>query len=70
VATLAPDVGVPPIGERIWGETRLDLSGLAPDGYRDVLTGRCVAVQRDGGVSLRAAEVFGVLPIAVLAETS
>jgi (1->4)-alpha-D-glucan 1-alpha-D-glucosylmutase len=67
VATLTPDVDVPPLGERVWEDTRLDLSGL-PDttGYHDALTDRCVAVQRDGEPTLRAADVFERFPVAVL----
>jgi (1->4)-alpha-D-glucan 1-alpha-D-glucosylmutase len=68
IATLAPDVDVPPLGERIWGDTELVLSGLraTPEAYRHVFTDGCVAVRRNGEVSVRAADVFEHFPIAVL----
>jgi (1->4)-alpha-D-glucan 1-alpha-D-glucosylmutase len=69
VATLAPDPGVPPLGERIWGDTTLQLRGPASPalrGYRHVITGRCVPIRQDGTTSLRAADVFEHFPVAML----
>src|SRR5687767_9450286 len=69
VATLAPDVDVPPLGERIWGDTMLQSNSPAGQplrGYRNVITGRCVPIRQDGGASLRAADVFEQFPIAML----
>jgi len=63
VATLAPEVDVPPLGERVWGETRL-LAGAAR--YVNVFTGREVEGRGDGPPALRAADVFARFPIAVL----
>jgi (1->4)-alpha-D-glucan 1-alpha-D-glucosylmutase len=66
VATLAPD-GAPPVGERVWGDTRIRLDADAPATCRDALTGRETAAGRDGGATwLRAADVFAGLPVAVL----
>jgi (1->4)-alpha-D-glucan 1-alpha-D-glucosylmutase len=68
VATLLPDADVPPIGERVWGDTRI-ISPRAPAHgcYHNAFTNRCVHVQNDGSrVTLRAAEVFEQFPIAVL----
>jgi (1->4)-alpha-D-glucan 1-alpha-D-glucosylmutase len=67
VATLLPDPAVPPLGERVWGETAV----LVPDGaaprYRHVLTGRCLTTRLEGGQAfLRAADVFERFPIALL----
>jgi (1->4)-alpha-D-glucan 1-alpha-D-glucosylmutase len=65
VATLAPD-GDPPLGERIWSDTRIVLDGRA-DSYRHVLADRAIAVQRDGrSAYVSAADVFAEFPVAVL----
>jgi (1->4)-alpha-D-glucan 1-alpha-D-glucosylmutase len=67
VASLTPEPDVPPVGERVWGDTALDLSGLpASVHYRDALTDRCLAVQHDGAPLLRAADVFAQFPVALL----
>jgi (1->4)-alpha-D-glucan 1-alpha-D-glucosylmutase len=67
VATLTPDLPLPPLGERVWGDTRLDLAGLPPAaGYHEALTDRCVADQHDGSRTLRAADLFERFPIAML----
>jgi (1->4)-alpha-D-glucan 1-alpha-D-glucosylmutase len=69
VATLAPDADVPPLGERIWGDTTLPVHGAgggAPYRYRNVITGRCVPAMAGGTASLRAADVFEQFPIAML----
>ena len=53
-----------PLGEDVWGDTRLDLppaTGDAP--WRNVLTGEAVLVE-DGAV--RMARLFATLPFAVL----
>ena len=69
VAALAPDIGMPPVGERVWGDTRL-IPG--PDGrargWHDLISDRCVPVQDDG--SVEAADAFARFPIAVLAGNS
>jgi (1->4)-alpha-D-glucan 1-alpha-D-glucosylmutase len=68
VASLMPDADVPPIGERVWGDTRI-ISPRAPAHgcYHNLFTNRCVQVQNEGGrVTLRAADVFDQFPIAVL----
>ncbi len=65
IATLASG-GEPPIGERVWGDTRLALRTTVI-GYRNVLTDRCVPVIRDGARSyLRAADLFEDFPVACL----
>ena len=68
VATLAPDADAPPLGERIWADTRLDLTGLPESaGYHEALTDRCVAIRRDGQpLALRAADLFERFPVAML----
>ena len=65
VATLSPEADVPPLGDRIWGDTALDLAGLPPtSGYHDALTDRCLAMRPDG--ALRTADVFARFPVAML----
>jgi (1->4)-alpha-D-glucan 1-alpha-D-glucosylmutase len=67
VATLAPDVSVPPLGERIWGETELKLPHVTlPDAYRNIFTDRLVTVRRNGSPAVRAADVFEHFPVAML----
>jgi (1->4)-alpha-D-glucan 1-alpha-D-glucosylmutase len=67
VSTLTPDADVPPVGERVWGDTRIVLPPWASRSYRDALTDRCVAAREDGEpLTLRLAEVLDVFPIACL----
>jgi (1->4)-alpha-D-glucan 1-alpha-D-glucosylmutase len=67
IATLLPDADVPPLGERVWGNTRIDLPPGSPPAYRHVLTGECVRARSDGDRGTVAlAEVFARFPIAFL----
>jgi (1->4)-alpha-D-glucan 1-alpha-D-glucosylmutase len=68
VATLVSDGDLPPLGGRIWGDTRLDLTGLPEAaGYHEAVTDRCLAVERDGQqLTLRAADLFERFPVAML----
>ncbi|MBI2189211.1 MAG: malto-oligosyltrehalose synthase [Acidobacteria bacterium] len=67
VATLVPDGETPPIGERVWGDTRLLLPEGGPRLYRHALTGDCIRVQGGGdGEHVALADVFARFPIAVL----
>jgi (1->4)-alpha-D-glucan 1-alpha-D-glucosylmutase len=53
-----------PIGDEVWGDTRLELPQVGPGcRLRNVLTGE-IAVVEDGGV--RVAHLFSTLPLAVL----
>jgi (1->4)-alpha-D-glucan 1-alpha-D-glucosylmutase len=65
VVTLAPG-GSAPVGESVWGDTLLPTAGHAGP-FRDVLTGTTIQVVAwAGGPHVRAAELFGVLPVAVI----
>jgi (1->4)-alpha-D-glucan 1-alpha-D-glucosylmutase len=67
VATLAPDADVPPLGERVWGDTCLRLPASAASRYRNVLTDTLLDTRADGGGrSLRAADLLERFPIALL----
>jgi (1->4)-alpha-D-glucan 1-alpha-D-glucosylmutase len=69
VATLLPDPDVPPLGERIWGDTRVEVTALAPDGHslRNVFTGTSLDVTReDGRATVRAADLFAHFPVALV----
>jgi (1->4)-alpha-D-glucan 1-alpha-D-glucosylmutase len=67
VATLVPDGDVPPIGERVWGDTRLLLPPGSPRMYRHVLTGDCIRARGEGErVEVALAEVFARYPVAFL----
>ncbi len=63
VAGLVPDADAPPLGERVWGDTRVRLPDARARCYRHALTGSCVPVA-DG--TLRLAEVFDRAPVAFL----
>jgi (1->4)-alpha-D-glucan 1-alpha-D-glucosylmutase len=65
IAGLLPDPTVPPIGERVWGDTRLQLPDGAPCCFRDALTGERVRT-REGRRSLRIADVLDQFPIGCL----
>ena len=68
VATLAPDLAAPPMGERVWNGTELVLDGNRGTArtYRHVLTDARVEVRGDGAGTLRVADLFEDFPIAVL----
>jgi (1->4)-alpha-D-glucan 1-alpha-D-glucosylmutase len=67
VARLNPDPEQPPVGRAVWGDTRLDLSGLEPGTWRDVFTGRRLT-PADGG--LATADLFAQFPVALLMRES
>jgi len=70
VATLLPDADVPPLGERVWGDTRV-MASAGPTVYRNILTDRCIPARVDGDRAvLQAADVFELFPIAFLEATS
>lgn len=68
VASIVPDADAAPIGERVWGDTRIITPRAPASGcYHNVFTNRCVQAQNEAGrVTLRAADVFDQFPIAVL----
>jgi (1->4)-alpha-D-glucan 1-alpha-D-glucosylmutase len=67
VTTLAPDPDTPPLGERVWGDTRLTIPLEHPACYHDIFTGACVNALEEGGrATLRASEVFEHFPVALL----
>ena len=63
IAGLLTDAGVPPIGERIWGDTRMLLPEGQPRCYRHALTGACTPVVDS---ALRLSDVFATAPVAFL----
>ena len=66
IATLTPDAH-PPIGERLWGDTRLMLPPSPVQGWHHVFTDRCVAQQQDGArSSVLARDLFEHFPVACL----
>jgi (1->4)-alpha-D-glucan 1-alpha-D-glucosylmutase len=67
VAGLLPDAHVPPLGERVWGDTRVAVPDTGARCYRHALSGECVPVVGAGdGAALRMAEVFAHAPVALL----
>ena len=69
VATLAPDLEVPPLGERVWSGTELAAGALGDRparAYRHVMTGARVTVHGEGDAVLHAADLFAHFSIAVL----
>jgi (1->4)-alpha-D-glucan 1-alpha-D-glucosylmutase len=69
VATLLPDPDVGPLGNRVWGGTRVLLEGGGLRArYTNVLTGQSVAVHDDEDRAfLLASEIFEHFPVALLA---
>jgi len=68
IATLLPDAGLTPLGERVWGDTSITVPATAPSSFRHPLTGLCIRVRRQGDTaSIPAADVFEHFPIAFLA---
>jgi len=63
VAGLVPDADAPPLGERVWGDTRVHVPDERARCYRHALTDGCVPIV-DG--TLRLADVFGRAPVAFL----
>jgi len=82
IATLLPDTNVQPLGERVWGDTRIELPADAPTSYRHVLTQHCIRAcadeqdipsfddrsrcPRHGRRTLRVADIFLHFPVAFL----
>jgi maltooligosyltrehalose synthase len=67
VATLTPDAAVPPIGQGVWGDTRVELPAGLAGPLRDVFTNAAIdAATADDVVSIPAAAIFARLPIALL----
>ena len=67
IATLLPDADVPPLGERVWGDTRLVLPPDAPATYRNVFSEQCVAAcSDDERPYIPAAAIFRCFPVAFL----
>lgn len=68
IAGLVPDPDVPPLGERVWGDTVVRLGDGAAARYVNIFTGRCAAVGSGAAhPTLRAADIFEHFPVAVLA---
>ena len=64
VATLTPDAQ-PPVGERIWGDTRLMLPSSQAQGWHHVFSDRCVPLRQDGArSSVLARDLFEHFPVA------
>ena len=78
VATLAPNVDVPPLGDAVWGDTRLVLPTPPARGYHNIFTDQCVEVSlghtgaerkwSDAGArpAILAADAFRHFPIAIM----
>ena len=65
VATMASHGDAPPLGERVWGDTRLmPLPGVRSGGFHNVMTDCCVPLEETGAI--RVADVFDRFPVAVL----
>ena len=65
IATLIPDGIAPPLGQAVWGDTRMDVG----DGrtFRDRFTGATLTpVRVDGVYTLPAAAIFERFPVALL----
>jgi (1->4)-alpha-D-glucan 1-alpha-D-glucosylmutase len=69
-ARLGRGEGDLPLGP-VWGDTTIRVPNAAPAGYRDLLTGKRVETDAAGEeLLLRLADLFDVLPIALLVSIS
>ena len=67
IATLLPEADVPPLGERVWGDTHIELPADSPRVYRDGLTRDGIGSEAAGDHRrLAAADIFSRFPIASL----
>jgi (1->4)-alpha-D-glucan 1-alpha-D-glucosylmutase len=67
IVALQPAADIPPLGERVWGDTRIELPAGTASRYRHVLTGECLHARLPGnGPALAAADLFARFPVAVL----
>ncbi|MCL4371438.1 MAG: malto-oligosyltrehalose synthase, partial [Chloroflexi bacterium] len=69
VALLTRGEEIAPLGEKVWGDGRLVLSGTEPPGdYRNVLTGETIRSEPlpEGGQGLPLSQVFATFPVALL----
>jgi (1->4)-alpha-D-glucan 1-alpha-D-glucosylmutase len=71
VAQLAPDSVGAPIGEAVWRDTRLDLTGIDMGRrWRNIFTGEFLtSSNREAQPCLNAAEIFSDFPVAFLLDT-
>jgi (1->4)-alpha-D-glucan 1-alpha-D-glucosylmutase len=69
VATLLGDAEGPPVGETMWGDTRVELAA-ARRPFRHVLTDECIRTDAtDAGPGVRVAAVLNHFPIGVMVST-
>lgn len=69
VAGLQPDADVPPLGARVWDDTRLLLPAGAPCCFTQVLTGERISTTGEQH-SMRLADILETFPIAFLESSS
>jgi (1->4)-alpha-D-glucan 1-alpha-D-glucosylmutase len=68
LATLVPEPDVPPLTERVWADTRIELPEGASAGFLHVLTQQRISTHEIAGkATLSVADVFAEFPIAFLA---
>jgi maltooligosyltrehalose synthase len=67
LASWWEEPGVFPLGAPAWGDAVVRLTAGAPSEWTDALSGRVVA---NDDRSIRLADAFGVLPVALLAGGS
>jgi (1->4)-alpha-D-glucan 1-alpha-D-glucosylmutase len=67
---MGEEAQIPPVGPAVWGESRLLLpEAIGPRRWRNLVTDTIVDVQdADGRLSLFLADVFSIVPLALLVE--
>ncbi|HET8522983.1 MAG TPA: hypothetical protein VFL82_07105, partial [Thermomicrobiales bacterium] len=55
-----------PLGREVWGDTRLTLSGVEGTRYRNLLTGEELIATANPEIGIDLADLFSVLPVALL----
>jgi (1->4)-alpha-D-glucan 1-alpha-D-glucosylmutase len=69
LARLVPDPSQPPLGQHVWGDTRLPLEEIDPGlGWRNVFTGVTISAESEPEHrrALALAELFADFPVALL----
>lgn len=67
IATLLPDADELPLGEHVWGDTRVEVPAGGPHRYRHVLTGDSLRARPEADrATLLAADMFAAFPVAFL----
>jgi (1->4)-alpha-D-glucan 1-alpha-D-glucosylmutase len=67
LAALTHNAAIKPLGEKVWGDTKIILPKLGCGRYKNIFTGETIRVgDEEDGLKLSAAKVFESFPMAVM----